>query len=81
MVSIKSDVGQFNRHVKSKVIALAARGETTQDLLPNVFKGYKSSADPVFVAYIAKKQDDYDEGIPPSLPMKSWITARTSGRQ
>jgi hypothetical protein len=41
---------------------LASRGETTQDLLTNLFKGYGSCSDKTFVEYIAKKQDEYDEG-------------------
>jgi hypothetical protein len=41
---------------------LSSRGETTHDLLTNLFKGYKAASDRQFIAYIKKKEDDYDEG-------------------
>jgi hypothetical protein len=63
MVSVDSDIGEFNLYVKNLMINLGARGQTTHDLLPNLFKGYKAVADENFVAYIARKQDDYDDGI------------------
>jgi hypothetical protein len=62
MTLFDSDIGMFNGHVKALILALNARGEETMDLLPNLFKGYKKVADPVFVKYIEKKQDDYDDG-------------------
>jgi hypothetical protein len=64
MVSVDSDVMLYNFHVNQLVINLAARGETTQDLLSNLLKGYKAAADETFVKYIETKQDDYDEGLP-----------------
>jgi hypothetical protein len=39
---------------------LLFRGEETQDLLVNLFKGYKQCKDPV--DYIKKKEDFYEEG-------------------
>jgi len=38
------------------------RGETTHDLLANLFKAYKSVKDCDFTAYIKKKEDEYEEG-------------------
>jgi len=42
---------------------LTARGETTQDLLANLFKAYKAVSDREFVSYIRKKEDEYEEGV------------------
>jgi hypothetical protein len=42
--------------------ALNARGETTSDLLTNLFKGYAACSDKTFVRYIADKQAEYEEG-------------------
>jgi hypothetical protein len=44
------------------VIALEARGETTTDLLVNVFKGYETAQDSEFALFIKRKKDAYDEG-------------------
>jgi hypothetical protein len=41
---------------------LAARGETTQDLLANVFKGYQAASDNTFVSCISRKLKKYEEG-------------------
>ncbi len=38
------------------------QGGTTQDLLANLFKAYKAVSDHEFVAYICKKEDQYQEG-------------------
>ena len=43
-------------------LQLYARGEQTQDLLVNLFKGYKACKDAEFVEYIKKKEDTYEEG-------------------
>ena len=34
----------------------------TLDLLVNLFKGYKTTADDSFVNCVESKEDDYDEG-------------------
>jgi hypothetical protein len=62
MISIESDIESFNQYVKTQRKGLAARGETSNDLLINLFKGYKAASDRQFVEYIHKKQDSYDEG-------------------
>jgi hypothetical protein len=41
---------------------LEARGETTTDLLVNVFKGYESAQDADFIDFVKRKKDAYDEG-------------------
>jgi hypothetical protein len=42
--------------------SLAARGETTQDLLTNLFKGYQAVNDKIFFSYIGRKLEKYKEG-------------------
>jgi hypothetical protein len=62
MMALDSDISKFNAYVKTQVIALEARGETTTDLLVNVFKGYESAQDADFIDFVKRKKDAYDEG-------------------
>ena len=64
MPTIKCDITKFNAHVKSLIENLGVRGEQTHDLLVNLFKGYEAVSDRNFRAYIAQKQDEYDDGKP-----------------
>ena len=41
---------------------MAARGETSNDLLTNLFKGYEAATDKTFVDYIGRKKERYEEG-------------------
>ena len=59
---IGSDIGKFNFHVQTLMGSLTARGETSTDLLTNSFKGYAKCLDKMFVAYMARKQEDYEDG-------------------
>jgi hypothetical protein len=73
ILTIDSDIEIFNLYVNGLVNSLAARrGQSTQDLLANLFKGYKAATDDVFVKYIEKKEEDYDDGhdIQPMRPME-----------
>ena len=60
--TIGNDIIKFNTYVKDLLDSLYARGETTHDLLANLFKAYKAASDKTFVEYIRKKEDQYDEG-------------------
>ena len=62
MVKYDHDIIKLNMHVKALRRALHSRGEEANDMVTNLFKGYKAAADPGFVAYIQKKEDAYDEG-------------------
>ena len=62
MPSVNSDIEKFNLHVQTLLEQLAARGETTNDLLTNLFKGYKAVQDKKFVQYIELKEEKYEEG-------------------
>jgi hypothetical protein len=57
-----SNIELFNDYVIGQVGRLHARGEQTQDLLVNLFKGCKACKDAEFVDYIKKKEDFYGEG-------------------
>ena len=59
---LKGDIDQLNAFIKLTQDQLAARGETSNDLLANIFKGYLTSRDSTFRRYIEKKQEDYDDG-------------------
>ena len=60
--TIGNDITKFNGYVKGLVQSLAARGERTEDLLSNLFKGYQAVSDRTFLKYIAGKQEKYEEG-------------------
>lgn len=62
MEKIGSNIETFNEYVRSQHDALEARGEQTQDLLVNLFKGYMAVKDKAFRDYMAKKKDEYEEG-------------------
>ena len=56
------NITKFNMYVKNLVDQLRARGEFTNDLLINLFKGYLSATDKSFTTYIDKKLEAYEEG-------------------
>ena len=62
IVTIGNDITKFNGYVKGLVQSLAARGERTEDLLSNLFKGYQAVSDRTFLKYIGSKQEKYEEG-------------------
>jgi len=62
MSTVKSNIEQFNKYVKVNWEGLKARGESCDDLMINLFKGYQSASDREFVRYIKQKRDAYDDG-------------------
>lgn len=60
--TINNDIPAFNRYVMDLMDDLHARGETTEDLLANLFEAYKSVNDKDFVAFIKRKEEDFDMG-------------------
>ncbi len=62
IMTIGSDITKFNGYVRLLIDSLAARGETSNDLLTNLFKGYESATDKTFVDYIRRKKERYEEG-------------------
>ena len=61
--TIGCDITKFNAYVQNLLEGLASRGETTNDLLSNLFKGYLAASDHTFVKYINRKQEEYDDGL------------------
>jgi hypothetical protein len=61
---IGNDITKLNLYVRELMNKLSARGKTTEEstMLVNLFKAYKAASDDVFVRYIEKKEDDYDDG-------------------
>ena len=57
MRTFDSDVEAFNKYVIGLAEQLQARGQETQNLLVNLFKGYKACKDLTFIDYITKKED------------------------
>ena len=62
MIELDSDVVKFNIYVKAQVSTLAKRGQTTDDLLINLFKGYEKANDVEFQDLIRRKKNHYEEG-------------------
>ena len=60
--TVSHDISRLNMYVKTLVKQLEASGETTSDLLVNLFTGYLSSSDKTFVSYIDRKLEDYEDG-------------------
>ena len=62
IVSIDLNIHVFNDYVKNQIPELTSRGETSNYLLMNIFKAYRAAKYCVFVSYIEKKKDYYNEG-------------------
>lgn len=56
------DIAKMNQHAQMLLEGLRARGETTNDLLNNLFKAYKTVKDDEFLTYIKAKESDWHEG-------------------
>eukprot|EP00957_Ditylum_brightwellii_P212001 15366843-Ditylum_brightwellii.AAC.1 len=59
---VNSSINLFNQYVKQHQEGLKARGESTDDLMTNLFKAYLVASDGSFVRYIYIKKDTYDDG-------------------
>lgn len=57
-----NDIVKFNGYVTMLLDSLKARGETTHDLLTNLFKAYAACSDKNFVRYIADRQTEWEDG-------------------
>ena len=60
--TINDDIPKFNIYVREQITSLAARGQASDDLLTNLFKGYLAVSDRTFHRYIQEKQERYEEG-------------------
>lgn len=84
--SINSNITTFNQRVMSLLDSLNACGESTNDLLTSLLKGYKAATDHTFTFYIQRKEEQFDDGEPltPSQLMcfakNKYITLPDEGR-
>lgn len=62
-----SDIQAFNVYVNKQILALNARGETTQDLLTSLFSAYLVAENTAFVAYITDLESKYEDGTTATL--------------
>ena len=58
----KHNINTFNEYVNDQMNSLASRGETSNDILVNLIRGYLACSDKKFVEYIEKCKDSYEEG-------------------
>jgi hypothetical protein len=61
IAELQDDIVALNTFVKTQTDGLEARGEKSDDLLTNLFKGYKKCSDEEFVNWVQSKQDAYYE--------------------
>ena len=63
MTSVNSNIEMFNIHVKNTVEGLKARGESVDDLMMLLFKGYKAASDSNLSSTSAprKRERDLDD--------------------
>ena len=59
--SIGHNITKLNLHAKLLLRQLAARKETTNYLIANLFKAYVISSDPSFCKYMKKKMETYED--------------------
>ena len=62
MGTVGSNIELFNLHVRNARMGLKARGQSADDLILNLFKGYRAAADSKFVEYIETKEELYLDG-------------------
>jgi len=60
--AVGSNIPEFNLHVNHLIQQLLSRGESSDDLLHNLFKAYKNATDKAFVEYIKEKESRMDDG-------------------
>ncbi len=60
--TLEHDFYKLNDYATSLYNAWLARGEVFTDLFVNLFKGYKAVSDRRFVAYVKKKEEEYEDG-------------------
>ena len=62
MGTVNSNIELFDLHVRDAHEGLLSRGQTVDNLVMKIFKGYKAASDNNFVDYITKKEENYLEG-------------------
>jgi hypothetical protein len=59
---VQFNIDKFNLYVKEKTKQLRNRGETSQDVLVNLFKAYEMVPDTTFNNWLIRKKENYEEG-------------------
>ena len=62
MTTNGTDIVAFNAYVQSQIDGLAARGEVTNNLLVDLFKGYKMVKDKPFLDYLQTIENGHEDG-------------------
>ena len=62
VLSNGTDIVAFNAYVQSQVNGLAAHGEITNDLIINLFKGYRAMKDQAFLDYLRMIENAHEDG-------------------
>jgi len=62
MTSVDNNITTFKEFVRLQLDALAARGESSSDLMVNLFKGSLATPDKEFATCIKQKKNAYEEG-------------------
>jgi len=75
IATVNYDITKTNEKVNTLLESLGARGETTHDLLSNLFKAYKTVKDAAFVQYMTQKESDYEEGTTSLTPSRLMLLA------
>jgi hypothetical protein len=70
-----SDIKSFNQYVRRQLQTLTARGETTQDLVNNLFKGYLKTKSANFNGFIKRKKEMFQEGAVDYTPESLMLAA------
>ena len=59
---VQFNIDKFNLYVKEKTKQLRNRGETSQDVLVNLFRAYEMVPDTTFNNWLIRKKGNYEEG-------------------
>ena len=65
IVEIGYDIGKFNDYVQANIKELKARGEESNDILDQLFRGYANAKGEKFRSYMQTKKDLHDEATGP----------------
>jgi hypothetical protein len=64
ITEMQGNVQTFNTYVRHQKNALVARGQSTDELMLNLFKAYTSVSTQDFVMFIKNKRSSWEEGAP-----------------
>ena len=68
---------KFNAHFQTLINTLTSRGETTHDLLTDIFKAYSECFDNNFINYVTYKHSKYKDGKDMT---PNWLMKKSSNK-